>query len=38
MLKLCDSLKPVSHRYLRNEFDFWKVLGVMNISGLLQSK
>ena len=24
--------------YLRNEFDFWKVHGIMNTSGLLQSK
>ena len=23
---------------LRNEFDFWKVHGIMNTSGLLQSK
>ena len=23
--------------YLRNEYDFWKVHGIMNISGLLQS-
>ena len=25
-------------KYLRNEFDFWKVHGIMNTSGLLQSK
>ena len=24
--------------HLRNEFDFWKVHGIMNTSGLLQSK
>ena len=24
--------------YLRNEFDFWKVHGIMNTAGLLQSK
>ena len=24
--------------YLINEFDFWKVHGIMNISGLLQSE
>ena len=24
--------------YLRIEFDFWKVHGIMNTSGLLQSK
>ena len=24
--------------HLRNEFDFWKVRGIMNNSGLLQSK
>ena len=24
--------------YLRNEFDFWKVHGIMNTSGVLQSK
>ena len=24
--------------YLRNEFDFWNVHGIMNTSGLLQSK
>ena len=24
--------------WLRNEFDFWKVHGIMNTSGLLQSK
>ena len=24
--------------YFRNEFDFWKVHGIMNSSGLLQSK
>ena len=24
--------------YLRNEFDFWNVYGIMNTSGLLQSK
>ena len=24
--------------YLRNEFDFWKFHGIMNISRLLQSK
>ena len=29
---------PVSFPlYLRNEFDFWKVHGIMNTSGLLQS-
>ena len=27
-----------SSLYLRNEFDFWKVHGIMNTSGLLQSK
>ena len=26
------------YNYLRNEFDFWKVHGIMNTSGLLQSK
>ena len=25
-------------RYLRNEFNFWYVHGIMNTSGLLQSK
>ena len=25
-------------KYLRNEFDFWNVHGIMNTSGLLQSK
>ena len=29
-----DTLKV----YLRNEFDFWKVHGIMNTSDLLQSK
>ena len=24
--------------YLRSEFEFWKVHGIMNTSGLLQSK
>ena len=24
--------------YLRNEFNFWKVHGIMNTSGLVQSK
>ena len=24
--------------YLRNEFDFWNVYGIMNTPGLLQSK
>ena len=24
--------------HLKNEFDFWKVHGIMNTSGLLQSK
>ena len=24
--------------YLRNEFEFWNVHGIMNTSGLLQSK
>ena len=29
----------ILHRnYLRNEFDFWKDRGIMNTSGLLQSK
>ena len=26
------------HLYFRNEFDFWNVHGIMNTSGLLQSK
>ena len=36
--------KPKAHNvisichYLRNEFDFWKVHGIMNTWGLLQSK
>ena len=28
----------LQRNYLRNEFDFWKVHGIMNTSGLLQSK
>ena len=24
--------------YLRNEFDFWKIHGILNTSGLVQSK
>ena len=31
-------LKKVQIFYLRNEFDFWNVHGIMNISGLLQNK
>ena len=27
-----------SRLYLRNEFDYWKVHGIMNTFGLLQSK
>ena len=31
--------EPVSNTvYLRNEFDFWSVHGIMNASGLLQNK
>ena len=26
------------HKYLRNEFNFWNVHGIMNTWGLLQSK
>ena len=28
----------ITHLHLRNEIDFWKVRGIMNTSGLLQSK
>ena len=31
---VCFSL----HTHLRNEFNFWKVHGIINSSGLLQSK
>ena len=31
--------QPISFKFhLRNEFDFWNVHGIMNASGLLQSK
>ena len=32
------SAAQTSYDYLRNELDFWKVHGIMNTSGLLQSK
>ena len=32
----CDMTFDMLH--LRNEFDFWNVHGIMNTSGLLQSK
>ena len=35
VLTSCQALKDI---HLRNEFDFWKVHGNMNTSGLLQSK
>ena len=28
----------IEENHLRNEFDFWKVHGILNTSGLLQSK
>ena len=31
-------ITSLASAYLRNEFDFWKVHGIMNNSGLLQSK
>ena len=31
-------LNTADTRYLRNEFDFGKIHGIMNTSGLLQSK
>ena len=33
----CAAFSPEKMQ-LRNEFDFWKVHGIMNTSGLLQSK
>ena len=30
--------KILRHGHLRNEFNFWKVHGIMNTSGLVQSK
>ena len=34
----CVWIKSQQAKILRNEFDFWNVHGIMNISGLLQSK
>ena len=35
--QVCSNDMVVSG-YLRNEFNFWKVHGIMNTSGLVQSK
>ena len=37
-LSITVTLWQIAHFYLRNEFNFWKVHGIMNTSGLLQSK
>ena len=35
----CNAIEmSVTMIYLRNEFNFWNVHGIMNTSGLLQSK
>ena len=36
--KLGQSGDRIISSHLRNEFDFWKVHGIMNTSDLLQSK
>ena len=38
LLKCALYIRKLYNHYLRNEFKFWNVHGIMNASGLLQSK